>query len=280
MSNKKYQANNLNNEKATRVSSIEEMVAILDGKAIKITENGVSKFFYLKENEKIETAHRIAEMYLQHFPRPNTYGAHLSSSESGYGLTIFHQLTEEEIATIRSWKENSIDEDGEEISLEDYLAWKNEELLEKLIRNDSLYELDTLDSCDLESPLKFTKFSIQFKDDDGNLGYSFPFPCPLTDEEFVELLTFCLIEKNRISMNMLMYRKPEITQHVIEHLVWSYYDFRFESYKPSICELDELKSIAQSILDPSVDTLHLIDSEDIRIKAFLKEHKIEKGSQK
>ena len=75
-------------------------------------------------------------------------------------------------------------------------------------------------------------------------------------------------------MNMLVYMKPKIAQHVISHLIWAYCDNMFEMSEPFICELDELKSIARSILDPSQDSLHLFSSDDIRILAFLKGHKI------
>ena len=73
---------------------------------------------------------------------------------------------------------------------------------------------------------------------------------------------------------MLVYKAPEAAQHVIRHLTWAYCNFQFETNKDSLICLDELKSVAQSILDPSVDILHLFDSEEIRIKAFLKGHRI------
>ena len=101
MNNDKNQTSNSTNEKVTRVSSMEEMIAILDGEAIKISENGETKFFYLKENEKVEIAHQIAEMYLQQFPRPKCYGVHLLSSEGGNELTPYYQLTDEEIAGLQ-----------------------------------------------------------------------------------------------------------------------------------------------------------------------------------
>ena len=278
MNSKNNQANNSTNGKVTRVSTMEEMIAILDGEAIKITENGESKFFYLKNKEKAEVAHQIAEMYLQQHPRPNFYGVRLTSSEGGDELTYYHQLTDEEIAIIRNWEKNPIDEEGVEISLHEYLESYHGDLFDKLSTYDSPFDLDYLDSCDLDKPLKYTDFSIQFKEKDGSLRYPNKIGCPLTDSEFIELLTCCLLAENRISMNMLVYRKPEIAQHIIEHLMWSYYDFKFEVWNPTICELDELKSITNSILDPSIDVLHLLDCEDIRIKAFLKGHKIENES--
>lgn len=280
MNNDKNQTSNSTNEKVTRVSSMEEMIAILDGEAIKISENGETKFFYLKENEKVEIAHQIAEMYLQQFPRPKCYGVHLLSSEGGNELTPYYQLTDEEIAVIRNWEKNPVDEDGCEIDFHEYLEEGHGDLMERFLSYDAPFELDIIDSCDLNNPLKFTNFSIQFKNKDGSLNLPQIMGCPLSDEEFVELLACCLLFENRISMNMLVYRKPEIAKHIIEHLTWAYLDNKFECWEPSICDLDELKSITRSILDPSVDILHLIDSDDIRIQAFLKGHKIEKEAEK
>ena len=259
------------NKKRTLVSSMEEMMAILEGHAIKMTENGETKFFYLKENEKAEVAHQIAEMYLQQHPRPLYYATHLSSTDDDSKMTLYHRLTDEEIAVIRQLEKVN---EEEEIGLQEYLEAENEELLEKLLSHSTPMELDVLDSCDLNDTLQFTHFSVQVQKEDGSLWPPHTIGCPLTDEEFVELLEQCLLTKNQLSMNMLVYRKPEIAQHVISHLIWAYCDNMFEMSEPFICELDELKSIARSILDPSQDSLHLFSSDDIRILAFLKGHKI------
>ena len=263
--------NNPEQKKVTQVSSMEEMMAILEGHSIKMTENGETKFFYLKENEKAEVAHQIAEMYLQQHPRPLYYATHLSSTEDDSKMTLYHRLADEEIAVIRQWEKVN---EEEEIGLQEYLEAENEELLEKLLSHSTPMELDVLDSCDLNDTLQFTRFSMQVLKEDGSLWPPHTIGCPLTDEEFVELLEQCLLTKNQLSMNMLVYRKPEIAQRVIRHLAWAYCDNQFETSVPFICELDELKSIARSILDPSQDCLHLFSSDDIRILAFLKGHKI------
>lgn len=262
-------------EKVTRVSSAEEMFAILEGEAIKVTENGKTKIFYLKEEEKAEVAHQIAEMYLQKFPRPYQYGAHLSSSEGDCSLTVFHKLTDEEMAIIQRWKATTEDPNEVEYELQEYLEeFGHTDLLDKLIQNDAMLGLDTLDSLDLDNPRQFTGFTIQFKNEDGSLTLPWGINCPLTDSQYIELLEQCLLYSNKLSMNMLVYKAPEAAQCVIRHLTWAYCNFQFETSKDSLICLDELKSVAQSILDPSVDILHLFDSEDIRIKAFLKGHRI------
>ena len=262
-------------EKVTRVSSAEEMFAILEGEAIKVTENGKTKIFYLKEEEKAEVAHQIAEMYLQKFPRPYHYGSHLSSSEGDCGLTVFHELTDAEMAIIQRWKATTEDPNEVEYELQEYLEeFGHTDLLDKLIQNDAMLGLDTLDSLDLDNPCQFTGFTIQFKKEDGSLTLPCGINCPLTDSQYIELLEQCLLYSNKLSMNMLVYKAPEAAQHVIRHLTWAYCNFQFEKSEDSLICLDELKSVAQSILDPSVDSLHLLDSEDIRIKAFLKGHRI------
>ena len=262
-------------EKVTRVSSAEEMFAILEGEAIKVTENGKTKIFYLKEEEKAEVAHQIAEMYLQKFPRPYLYGANLKSTEFADALTTYHELTEEEMAIIQHWKATTEDPNEVEYDLDQYLQeFGHTDLLDKLLEHGTPMDLDRLKSVDLDNPRQFTSFTIQFKEDDGSLTLPYDIGCPLTDSQYIELLVQCLLNSNRLSMNMLVYRTPEIAQHIIRHLTWSYCDFNFETSKDSLISLDELKSIAESILDPSVDILHLFDSEDIRIQTFMRGHRI------
>ena len=278
--NKENQPTQTSDEKVTWVSSTEEMFAILEGDAIKITENGESRYFHLKGNEKAEVAHQIAEMYLQQFPRPICYASHLSSSDDDSKLTVYHQLTDEELAIIQRWIDISVDENEDEIELQEYLEENgHDDLLGKLMEHDTPFLLDILDYVDLNDKQQFTQFSIQFKEDDGTWNRPQSIGSPLTDAEFVELLELCLLLSNRLSMNMLVYRKPELAKRIIEHMVWAYCDFQFESWYPSLIDLTELKSIARSILDPSVDILHLHDSEDIRIRAFMKGHKIEKETE-
>ena len=115
--------------------------------------------------------------------------------------------------------------------------------------------------------MKLTKFSIQKIKEDGSLDVPRGKYCPLTDDEFVELLAQCLLESGNISMNNLVYRAPEITPKIIQYLLRGYLG---EYNGPVICDADELKEITRSILDPAKDVLHLSESEDIRIRAFLK----------
>lgn len=275
------QSENQKKENVRMVSSPEEFFAILDGRAIKTTEDGETKYFYLKPEEKTEVAHQIASMYLQQHPRPVSYATHLSSSEDESEFTFYHTLSDDEIAIIRQWQDLEDDEDDEEMGLQEYLMENHyDDLLDHLLSHLTPFQLDTLDYCDLDDALQFTSFSIQFLKDDGTLSTPAIIGCPLTDDEFVKLLQYCLLSSNRLSMNMLVYREPELAQRLVRHLVWSYCDYQFESYKPSICDLYELKSIARSILDPSTDILHLKDSQDIRIQAFLKEHTVKTETEK
>lgn len=269
-----FQPDNTPEGKDIMVSSMEEMFAILEGKAISYAKGGKKKTFYLKEHEEVEVAHQIAEMYIQQFPRPQYYPAHLTSSEDASELTLYHKLTKEEIAIIQEFNSDTEYDEGE---LEDYLRGKgHQDLLDKLLEHDTPMQLDTLSGCNLNAPEKFTDFSVQYKEEDGSLSRSFIYGCPLSDDEFIELLEQCLLKSNRISMNMLVYRKADVAQRIIRHLVWVFCDYNFETTRPFICELDELKSVAQSILDPSKDILKLSDSNDLRIRAFMKGHKIEK----
>ena len=267
-----------NMENATRVGSAEEMIAILDGRAIKVTENGETRIFFLRGEEKLEVAREIAQMYIERFPRPLSYGATIQFFDEDY-RTFYHQLTDEELEIIRTYNSLPKDEDEDEDwgNLGDYLEDKgHQELFDKLTSYDHPGEFVALESCDLEAPLKFTTFSIRTVKEDGSLQVPAPIGFDLTDEEFVELLAQCLLESGNITMNNLIYRAPEITPRIIRHLMWGIYDFNVEYKKPAVCDADELKEITRSILDPAQDVLHLSESEDIRILAFLKEKKISK----
>ena len=224
----------------------------------------------MKDN--ITTALTIAKTYLSRFPRREDYGAHLTSSEFDNETTIYHPLTDEEKDIIRKYPKDSDDYNN----LGEYLEDIGEKaLLEKLFDGNTLSAIDTLDSCDLDDKLKFAEFSIQIREDDGSIRPPVKISCPMSDEQYVELLAQCLLESNRISMNMLVYRKPEIAQRIIRHMVWATYDNQCEMPKPFLCDLDEIKSVSRSILNPAEDILQLFESEDDTLKQFALSHQIE-----
>ena len=227
---------------------------------------------HLGKDEEEEVAHQIATMYLQQHPRPVKYAVHLCSTEDDSDGIYYHTLSEEEQAIIRKWE---ADEDGEGLELDEFLETENHhELLLRLVENNSLFPLNWVQGCDLNDTLQFTRFSLRLLMDDGTLEKPGYIGVPLTDDEFLELLEQCLLHANRLSMNMLVYKKPELSQRIISHMLRVYLDGMYECHNPTIIELDELKSVARSILDPSTDILHLSGSDDPRIRTFLENHEI------
>ena len=222
---------------------------------------------FMTMEEKLEVARQIAQMYIERFPRPLYYGATIQFFDEDYHI-YYHQLTDEEMEIIKAWKNYPVDEEEDDWgNLGDYLYNNHRDLFEKLAEYDFPGEFVALESCDIDSPLKLTKFSIQKIKEDGSLDVPRGKYCPLTDDEFVELLAQCLLESGNISMNNLVYRAPEITPKIIQYLLRGYLG---EYNGPAICDADELKEITRSILDPAQDVLHLSESEDIRILALLK----------
>ena len=217
---------------------------------------------------------RIAKMYLMKSPRVKKYGITLTSSECANEMTFYHPLSDEEIKILKGWKE---DPENEEygISLGEYLEIEGcNDLTDKLLENPTPMHLDIISDCDMDNPLMFTAFSMQILNDDGSFSNPTFITIPLSDEDYLELLTELIKLSNRLSINMLVYQKPKMGQHIMSCLAKGYMDYQFDLYDPFVCDMCELKDAAKSILDPFTDVLHLFESEDEEIRKFVIEHQI------
>lgn len=219
-------------------------------------------------------APRIAELYLKKFPREKKYGITLTSSECANEMTFYHPLSDEEIKILKGWRE---DPENEEygISLWEYLEIEGcDDLTDKLLENPTPMHLDTISDCDMDNPLMFTVFSMQILNDDGTFRNPTYITIPLSDEEYLELLAELIKQRNKLSINMLVYQKPKMGQYIMSCLARGYMDYQFDLPNPFACDMYELKHAAKDILDPFTDVLHLFESEDEEIRKFVIEHQI------
>lgn len=225
-----------------------------------------------KETNDHEVAQIIADLYLKKFPRAQSYGVTLSSSEDDSEMTFYHKLSKKELDVLRKCSVIAFEENctlGEILSEEGY-----EELANKLVENYTAMPLDIIDSIDLDTPLKFTNFRFQHINEDGTLGYERRIGTQLTDDEFKEILVELLLYKNRYSMNMLVYHKPELCQKIIRHITYASMDNKFENWNPYFADMCEHRDICEKILNPFIDILNIFNSEDKTIAKFALQHQI------
>lgn len=227
----------------------------------------------IKNSEKTqEIAKRVANLYLELHPRVLSYGVALTSTEDDSEMTFYHKLTDEELEILRKCMAMAKEE---ECTLDEILETEGyAELLEKLVTNDSIMPLNIVESVDLDNPLKFTRFSFQNYPLDGSVRNKHYIGVPLTDEEYKEILVEMLLNENRYSMNMLMYRKPEIAKQIMEHIVCSSCDCYMDNYEPFVADMSEIRDVCDSILNPFKDVLNLLNGDDEELKEFARLHQI------
>ena len=218
-----------------------------------------------------DIANKIAALYLEKYPRKKLFGVELSSSEDDSEGTFYQELTNEEINILQ--KCVGIAEE-ENIPIDEILCVEAPELADNLLEHNTPMPLNTIASVDLEHPLKFTGFSFHEFPHNNKSGYERNINVELTDDEFREILVELLLNNNRYSMNMLVYRKPEIAQKIIQHLTFASCDFLFENCNPFVCDMVEQKEICENILNPFKDILGLFDCKNESIRKFVENHQI------
>ena len=226
-----------------------------------------------RQDSKPSWSEQIAELYLQQHPREWCYPVTISSYDEDQGVyTLCHPFDEETLSILRKCQHWA---DLEKTPLGEVLVEEgHQNLVNQLLEHDTFFHLDRVDKADLEHPSQFTEFSYIKKYSDGDMSRSLSVLVPLTDEEFKILLAEHLEHSNHISVNMLVYRYPEIAQHIIHHIAFASEDFITEDYDPFMCEMDEFREIAISILNPSKDILNLFGTDDKSLKSFLDRHQI------
>lgn len=218
-------------------------------------------------------AHKIAHLYLDKFPRPNWYGVEMRSTEDDSEGTFYHKLNDKEFEILRGYVNRP--EEYYDVGLEEWLEGEEQkELIDKLLDIHSSYALNLLSDIDLDHPRKYTRLSMRFQKFDGTISDTSYIGIDLTDNEYVDLLSDLLKSDNHYSLNMMVYKKPEIAQRIMSHIVSVFLDGLYDFAEPFLCDLYELKSVAKSILDPFEDKLQLFESEDEEIRNFVARHQI------
>ena len=229
---------------------------------------------YRKDKEKsdMEVACMIASLYLDRFPRKQSFGVTLSSTEDDSEMTFYHEFSNEEIEILRECTTIAFEED---CAMDEILSEEgHEELAERLVEHGTPLPLNIIDSIDLDNPLKFSEFCFQSINNNGSLGYKQKIGTALTDEEFKEILIELLLNTNRYSMNMLVYHKPELCKKIIKHITYASMDYQFENWNPYIADMLEHKDICERILNPFKDILNIFNSENKDISNFALRHQI------
>lgn len=225
-----------------------------------------------KGQQDQETANKIAAIYLDKFPRNKSYGVTLTSTEDDSEMTFYHTLSDEELEILR---ECSCIAKEEHCSLDEILSSEgHDDLLEKLVEHDTSLLLNVVESIDLENPLKFTNFTYQGLKENGELGCKRRIGTDLTDDEFKEILVELLLFSNRYSMNMLVYRKPDLCQKIMKHITYASMDYQIENWNSYIADMYEQKSVCESILNPFKDIIGIFNSKDDRTKKFAIYHQL------
>lgn len=227
----------------------------------------------IDDTRKDAIAQKIAHLYLEKFPRPNMYGVDVISSEDDSCGTFYHKLRDEEIAVLRKFANRS--EDEQDIGLHEWLECEGQnELIDKLLDFYSPFQLDLLSDVDIDHPLKFCRFVIRGQKSDGTLTNPEYIGVDLTDDEYVDIMTDLLKSSNHYSVNMMVYKRPEIAQKIMSHIVGVYLDGIGDYKEPFLCDLYELKVVVKSILDPFEDKLQLFESDDEGITKFVTSNQI------
>lgn len=216
-----------------------------------------------------ETCKRVAQMYLDKFPREFSYQITLTSSEDDSEGVCYFKLSDEEYSVLEAWKNLSEADELYGVNLDEYLALNGQESLrDRFLNVSSPYLLDIVDSCDLDEKLQFNCLGVNlFEKDAKTLKRESKIGVPLSDNEFCELLVAIMMDKN-FTMNKLVYKNTDLAKKIFKHLSNAAYDYVLESPEPYIISFDEFADIADKILEPHKDLLGLFSSEDDAIISF------------
>ena len=220
-----------------------------------------------------KTGMAIADLYLEKLPRNVGYPVNYFCSEWPDNTeTFYHVLTDEQLKILKECSKEAC-EAG--CTLQEVLEDNGyKALLDNLDPLDNPMGVDTIESIDFDHPLKFTKFSVQFVEAEQELSSCYSYGVNLTDEEYKELLIELMLFRNRYSMNMLAYRKPELCQKIMKKLTWDTWDNMGENYFPFIVDMTELKYACESIMNPFKDVIGIFKYEDKDIKNFTRRYQI------
>ena len=207
----------------------------------------------LSFNDFMANEIRMAKEYLNNNPRMDSYPVTLGNIDDDSHAIYCHHLSDEEKALIQSWQTMTEDDELYGVDLDEYLEIKNIELRDRLLANDSVYNLNRLDSCGLNDPHKFTEFIMrELNEEKDTLSPSLHISVPLTDEEYVLILA-AFISDPHFTMNKLIYKFPEIGCKIMDHIVNMSYGDMCENPNPFIVIFKEIKDVAKKIRESNTD---------------------------
>lgn len=241
-----------------------------------------------------ESAKKIAELYLERFPRKLCCEVNVGSSELILASFLL-EVNDDEIAILRECMK-SVDTDSlmrrGATTLEAVLKQKGyTDLLGRLHKplttDEKKKEIEHLSkcfSCELTphidsvnvcNPKKYATFGYyEYRGDEAPLNDQFV-ELPLTDDEFRDILAKCLYTANRYTMNELVADMPMLSQRLMRMAMAETCVLLNDNHSsPFILDMTEIKSVAARILNPLVDLLGLFKSEDEDINSFLLENQI------
>lgn len=253
------------------------------------------EFLKMIENHR-ETARKIADLYLEKFPRKFCCVVNVGPSELTLASFLL-DVTDDEIAILREcMKSVSFDANGWRIgkTFEEVLEQKGHtDLINRLRKplscDEKKKEIEHLNKCfsckqtpyidyvNVHDLKKYATFGyFEYRGDDAPRNEQFV-ELPLTDDEFRNILTKCLYTANRYTMNELIADTPLLSQRLVRMAMAETCIRADNNTYPFILDMTEIKSVAARILDPFVDLLGLFGSEDEDIKAFLMENQLIDG---
>lgn len=244
-----------------------------------------------------ESAKKIAELYLERFPRKLCCEVNVGPSELILASFLL-EVNDDEIAILRECMK-SVDTDSLRrrgaTTLEAVLKQKGytdllgrlhkplttdekKKEIEHLCKCFSCEQTPHIDSVNVCNPKKYATFGyLEYRGDDAPLNDQFV-ELPLTDDEFRDILAKCLYTANRYTMNELVADMPMLSQRLMRMAMAETCVLLNDNHSsPFILDMTEIKSVAARILNPFVDLLGLFKSEDEDINAFLLENQIIDG---
>lgn len=224
------------------------------------------------EKLKQTVAYRIADMYLERFPREKRYAITLASSDLEHEReeTFYYPMLEEDLSVLRKWESLNDEERKKYDNLEGFLSTldKDEQFRDMCLEPYSYPWLDVIDDCDTRNPLRFTEFTVRTVNADYTLEEPRTVIVPLTDEEYKKIFAYAIQEHNHLSMNNLIYRLPEIAAKITKHISYALYDFMVETFQYFIFEATEIHNAIDEVLDPNKDVLGICNSDDVDIWSY------------
>lgn len=251
------------------------------------------EFLKMIENHR-ETVRKIADLYLERFPRKLCCGVIVGPSELTLASFLL-EVTDYEIAILREcMKSVSFDANGWRIgkTLEEVLEQKGhtdllnrlrkalscdekKREIEHLSKSFSCKQTPYIDYVNVHDLKKYATFGyFEYRCDDAPRNEQFV-KLPLTDHELRDILAKCLYTANRYTMNELVADMPMLSQRLMRMAMAETCVLLNDNHSsPFILDMTEIKSVAARILNPLVDLLGLFKSEDEDINAFLLENQI------